>query len=221
MRRLKKQLLGLFGIIVVCAMTLVAYSIPSPGAGAVSSVTENLVVSVYDKNPSVKITSPNADDIILSSEPLTIEYEYSCASRIEFVLQRKDPETGEWVDYELWTDDFGHLDIEDLETHTGSHTLQHFDELAYGEYILSYKAFGGTDTLVFEDSIEFAHYAVRVVYIGTNENNEPVFDIYYNTDAFQIDFQIYDENGDPMFDPNLIYPGDDSRYIQIEPEGDF
>lgn len=215
MKRLKKRILGLLGLIAVIIMTAVAYSMPTNAAEDLTTIVQEITVSVYDKYPTIEITSFNDGDIYLE-DILNVEYNYSNASRVEFELKRTD---GTIID--SWTDDLGHFEPGTVPTGTVNHDLD-LASHGYGEYILSLKAVGGSEYLTFEDSMLIKFYAIQVIYIGDTANGEPVFDIYYRKEADKVAFDIYTEAGVPLFDPILTYPSaTDKRYYLIDPTGAF
>lgn len=215
--KLKKKILGILSLIVVIAITVIANSIPNPAsAEELTQITHEIVVSVYDKFPEITIEGIKDNDVYLEDE-LLLEYKYSNASRIEFEIINSD---GTVV--ESWVEDYGYFDPTTVPTGTGDHLID-FSDYGFGEYTIHLKAYGGADTLTYEDSFTIKHYAVQVVYIGDNASGEPVFDIYYRKEADQVEFDIYNEAGRPLFDPSFIYPSivPDSRYYLIDPTGAF
>lgn len=216
MNKLKKKVLGILGAIAVAVMTLVAYAIPTNAAEDITSITHEIIVSVYDKYPEINIKSIENDEVYLE-DILNLEYDYINAKRIEFELINS-----EGTVIESWVDDLGYFDPTTVPTGTLNHELD-FTFAGFDEYTLHFIAYGGADTLTYEDSYTIKHYAVQVVYIGDNADNDPVFDIYYRKEADQVEFDIFDQSGRPLFDPAFIYPSalPDSRYYLIDPTGAF
>ena len=53
-----------------------------------------------------------------------------------------------------------------------------------------------------------------LVYIGTDENGNPIYDLYYSNDSKNTEINIYDNSGKSIFDKPIVIPSSDDRYSQ-------
>ena len=77
MKKAKKQCLGFFGLSLVVAMTMVAASLPTPGASATSStITDTITVRVVGSVPDINIRGITNDAIYVTPERnFSVDYE--------------------------------------------------------------------------------------------------------------------------------------------------
>ena len=200
--KLKKKICGTVCLGLVALMTLCAHAVPDQKASAtsgVTSVTDTITVTVYDKYASVIINNPLQDDII--TDPyVDIDYDYSSTRAIHFEL------THDGVVVDEWTDD-------GLDYMVPGHKQHRSNLDDFGDYVLTWEAAGAAPGLESEGSMSFKRYATKVVFVGFTDNNEPIFDITYLNDVKQLDIQIYDDAGNPLFQPVINYPSStDTRY---------
>lgn len=183
MKKSKKRLLSYVIAAVVVVTTSVAYKLVISEADATSSVTDKIVVRVYDKYPSVIVTHPTNNSVVVGPEH-TITYDWQNASQTEFTLTYN----GEIID--TWIDEYGSFDPGEYPTGSGAHnvTLEQ-----YGEYVLSFVSTGQAG--IFEDSISFRRLATNVEYIESDEDNDPVFEVSYDDAVRDLDIKIYDSTG--------------------------
>lgn len=77
MKKAKKQCLGFFGLSLVVAMTMIAASLPTPGASATSStITDTITVRVVGSVPDINIRGITNDAIYVTPERnFSVDYE--------------------------------------------------------------------------------------------------------------------------------------------------
>ncbi len=79
MKKTRKKILGLSGLVLVIALTVVAAMLPDPGASAAdgtTSVTDIINVRVVGAVPRVDIVGiDNGETIIVPNQTFTVEYE--------------------------------------------------------------------------------------------------------------------------------------------------
>lgn len=184
MKKTKKRLLGFLGLAVIVVAGLVAYRTVNYDAEAVSSITDEIIVKVYDKYPHVKITDP-ANEAILVGAPHTITYEWENSQYADFTLSYNG------TVITTWHEDYGHFEPGEHPTGSGSHDIS-LNE--YGKYILSVSAVGEAGP-VFTDSIAIYRLSTSVSYIGANDDNDPRFNIQYEPEIKKLEVQIFSEDG--------------------------
>lgn len=210
MKKTKKKLLGFLGLIVVVVMTIFAHSIPTPGAGAVSSITDTIIVHVYDKYPKITITAPENDEILIGPNH-AVSYDWENSTSADFIL------TYDGATVTTWHEDYAPFGPSEHTAGTGSHDIA-LNE--YGKYILTSTATGPIGT--FEDSVVVYRLATKISYLEADENNDPIFKINYDDIVKEVELRVYDSNGHEIFPEAIIVetlPGGELRYTLVMPEG--
>ena len=78
MKKTQKKVLGLLGLVLVVAITVIAAVLPGPEASATASVTDTISVRVVGSVPNVTILGIDNGEIITSpNQTFTVEYENS------------------------------------------------------------------------------------------------------------------------------------------------
>lgn len=194
MRKTKKQLLGLAGLLAVGIMTAVAYSMPAPGAAAVAvddppaskESGVNLQVLVTSPYTSLKIVKPQDKTIVVGSS-VPIEVYFSESNSLEFYLTRKSD--GQRIDLPGYT----------TPEPSGSYSSSiDTSNLEFGEYLFHAKALGNNAATA-EDTSSFEYRAITAAFEGNKENGDPILGINLNEKVNKVSVQIYDKAGKPLF----------------------
>ena len=205
MKKTKKRVLGLLGLVLVIITTIFAAFLPGPEAsaeGGITSVTDTISVRVVGSVPDVLNVKPiNGSVFIYPDQDLSFDYEnveyltitirYTDKDDVEHIiplLEKGDPES--FVDYipgsystplDLLAEDYG-----------------------YGEYRVEIVGIGFNDVKDFE-TVEFALYPV-VGEANEADDGKVYLDLQYDTENENINtigINIYDENGNLV---NVLSP---------------
>lgn len=205
MKKTKKRVLGLLGLVLVVITTIFAAFLPSPEAsaeGSITSVTDTISVRVVGSVPDILNVKPiNGSVFIYPDQDLSFDYEnveyltitirYTDKDDVEHIiplLEKDDPES--FVDYipgsystplDLLAEDYG-----------------------YGEYRVEIVGIGFNDVKDFE-TVEFALYPV-VGEANEADDGKVYLDLQYDTENENINtigINIYDENGNLV---NVLSP---------------
>lgn len=205
MKKTKKRVLGLLGLVLVIITTIFAAFLPGPEAsaeGGITSVTDTISVRVVGSVPDILNVKPiNGSVFIYPDQDLSFDYEnveyltitirYTDKDDVEHIiplLEKDDPES--FVDYI-----------------PGSYSTP-LDLLAenygYGEYRVEIVGIGFNDVKDFE-TVEFALYPV-VGEANEADDGKVYLDLQYDTENENIntiEINIYDENGNLV---NVLSP---------------
>ena len=205
MKKTKKRVLGLLGLVLVIITTIFAAFLPGPEAsaeGGITSVTDTISVRVVGSVPDILNVKPiNGSVFIYPDQDLSFDYEnveyltitirYTDKDDVEHIiplLEKDDPES--FVDYipgsystplDLLAEDYG-----------------------YGEYRVEIVGIGFNDVKDFE-TVEFALYPV-VGEANEVDDGKVYLDLQYDTENENINtigINIYDENGNLV---NVLSP---------------
>ena len=209
MKKTKKRILGLLGLILVIITTIFAVFLPGPGVSAVdtaNTITDTIHVRVIGETPAVSITNPpesgqkftKASDIVLS-------FDYENTERVVITAQytNKDDQTITYEVADLTTDDV-----------TGNKTLD-LDSLGallgYGEYVITVRGYGAAEGVYNEDSVAFLFYPVYGEAYEDKNDGLTYLDLTYDKDNENINkivVEIYDEEGNLVDDisPIIVTP---------------
>lgn len=205
MRKTKKQLLGLAGLLAVGVMTAVAYSMPAPDAAAASedgvytcdnndpdnpcpskSEGVNLQVLVTSPNTSMKIIKPQDKTITVGSS-VPMEVIFSESNSLEFYLTRQSD--GQRIDLP------GYTTTQPSGTYSSSIDTT---GLAFGEYLFHAVAHGNNAATA-DDTSSFEYRAITAAFEGNKENGDPILGINLNEKVNKVSVQIYNKKGEPLF----------------------
>lgn len=193
MKKTKKTILGIIGLTLVVAMTVLAVLLPESGASALDTnpITDEVKVRVVGSVPMIKLTYPENDTIFVDpTQYFTFEYEnvettttevrYTDASGTEhiYTIDTVDP------DYVPGTSEAYPLDL--LGTDYG-----------YGEYKIVTKGIG-FDGVTAEDTIAFSFYPVYSTLTDGEGDGSYNLKLYYDEEAGDlaaIVVNVYDANG--------------------------
>ncbi|MDO5451699.1 MAG: hypothetical protein Q4F56_01265 [Candidatus Saccharibacteria bacterium] len=176
MKRKQKKVLGLFGLVMVVAMTFFAAALPGPETSAVATLTDTINVKVVGEDFYIKIIEPedkasNARTVIVSLE--------------------RTGEAGDTPETELATIDA------DFVPGTGQIPLN-LDDYGYGEYTIKVRG-EDREGNFWDKMITFSYYPVTVTAEQDNNIEGQVnVDLDYdqnNSDIDKLVINVYDENG--------------------------
>lgn len=85
MRKTQKRILGLFGLLVVAAMTITAAIMPDMRASAVSSITDTVQIRVVGSVPDAKFTKPE-ENIITTANKQTYGFSYENVTDVRLAI---------------------------------------------------------------------------------------------------------------------------------------
>lgn len=236
MQKTRKKLVGLFCLVLVAIMTVVAYFMPDVASALSDSHTDVIRVTVYDQYPAVKITSPENESVGVS-EDLEVKFSYENANHVEFILsyEKIDPETGEVIVdeegnpvYETVT--LPQFDPEELDEtffydsgdgemvfKLGDYLAAHRDmfENNYGNFILTAKAVSAIGYA--EDSIEFNYSPVDVIQTcSADGTQDPIVEVFYDDGVAMVELMPVNRNGNPLFDKPVVVkisPDDEGNFV--------
>lgn len=189
MKRAQKKVFGLFGLVLVAAMTVFAATLPTPEASAVSTMTDTIVVRVVGDKPEVNITTPGDRVYTRPNQTVSLTYENvgSLTVRLKFV--DKDGNVHEDI----------LEDIDNIGYTPGDRTLNiNLNDYGYGDYTIT--ALGtGEDGVSDDDVIEFKYIPITgTVEQDDKEGGDPTLVLDYDEDSEiinKIGIVLYDENG--------------------------
>lgn len=200
MKKTKKRVLGLLGLVLVAVTTIFAAFLPGPEASAeaTSSITDEIVVRVVGSQPDILNIKPeNGSIFVQPKQNLSFDYENVEYLKITIYYTDKDG-----VTHEI---EFLKKDRDDPESFVDyiagkySQPLDLFDEnfgFGYGEYRVHIEGIGFNNVTDYED-ITFSFYPVY----GTVEDTDDdltYLHLHYDTtnpDIKTIGIKIYDEDG--------------------------
>ena len=202
----KKPILGFIGLIIVVIMTVIALLIPSERAAAIEetgSVTDTIKVVIYDKFPSITITSLESDEPLVNPE-IPVDYTYENIDYVDFTLSYVDEE-GNTITIPL-----EHFEPDDLDEEfqfasgNGSFTFNLKDlGLDYGEYVIT--ATSHSPIGFSEDILSFYYLPSRASQTGVEEvTNDPIVLVEWDDEVEKIEVMAYDDSGNPLFDHPII-----------------
>ncbi|MBQ3432849.1 hypothetical protein IJG22_00960 [Candidatus Saccharibacteria bacterium] len=231
MRKTHKKILGLFGLVFVVAMTVVAAFLPAPKTSALSTLTDTITVVVVnpEEPPSATINSPDSGDKFLTPEH-EIEIGYTNIKDYRIVVIYTD-ENG--VEHGPET-----VVVENNPGEVGpaSHSFRPIaEQFGYGKYVIRLEATGDDDALI-EDAIEFEYVAIEADTSTDEETGNTYVDLDFDqdqdslTEELKIDkvvITIYNKDGNPVenMPPIVVQPPVERVEIPFGdydiPEGDY
>ena len=192
MNKNKKRILGLLGLVLVAAMTIVAIFLPSSEASATDnySSTDTINVRVVGDSIDVSIKEPKNGSVFVTPEQ-TLSFDYENAKTIHAnILNKDNGQTHSLVD-------------EDVAYIPGSKQidLNLLDEgYGYGEYLITVRAEDYNDVYD-EESVTFSFLPVTGS-IEESENDGLFYlNLDYDTDGSNIgaiEINIYDKEGNKI-----------------------
>lgn len=152
MRKTQKKFFGLLGLSAVAVMTMVAANIPSPGATAISTVTDTIEVRVVGSTPAATLES-TADGKSVTSPTIMVDIRYENAAKL--ILRQFYVDEGT---------DIGTIEYNNLDSSTGQISNIGLTVSNYGEYKISVEAIGLDGVPSPEDYITFKYLPVTASY---------------------------------------------------------
>ena len=190
MKRTQKKILGLAGLLIVLAMTVVAVFMPNNGARAATSTgfTDTLTVRVIGGTPDITITSPGNETTFVKPEQ-TITYDYEYMGPITATLE--------------YTDEDGNTTTVDLGTFTptedyGSNGIPlNLEDYGYGDFVVRLSG-PGQDNVPVEKFVEFGFFPVTGEATEDDNTGDVIIDLDYDEENPEIDhiqINVYDKDG--------------------------
>lgn len=193
MKKTRKKILGLLGLVFVVALTFVAAFIPGPEASAAGevSVKDTLVVRVIGSQPRVAIAEPQKTntDVVNPNQKIVVTYEN--VEKAIITLKYTDQNGVEH------TEIIGEVDA-DYASGTFTYDLDlNGDNYGYGKYEIIVE---GTSEMTYdvEDTLTFTYYPVTVSAEENDTNGKIEATLDYdetNENIKEIVLEVYDENG--------------------------
>lgn len=192
MKKTKKKVLGLLGLLLVAITTIFAAFLPGPGASAegnITTVTDTISVRVVGSQPAVRIIGLDEKEVVYPDQPFSVEYEniYDASVTLEYINQE-----GETAIYDLgsFTPNYHNEDPEEYSLN--------LSDYGYGYYLVKVVGNGfGADNIV-EDLKAFTYYPVTGE-ASEDENDGLVYlHLHYDTEnenIATIGVNVYDESG--------------------------
>lgn len=204
MKKTRKKVLGLFGLLVVVAITVIAALMPSPKTSAITtSVTDQIQIRVVSDRTDVAISGIQNGESFVHPKKFKVSYENS--ETVEVYIVYEDVE-GQVTEKLIQTLAPGHVDGETEYDIFGEDRELLGEGFGYGKYTIRAKGIGATG-ITDEDLVSFNYVPV----IAEAEEDEDTGKIYVNLDydaddgtpekdgkVAELLLEIYDENGEPV-----------------------
>lgn len=234
MKKTYKKIFGLFGLILVIAVTIFAVFLPESTTKAITEETDTIKIRVVGSTPSINISGiTSGDDVVSASQGINIDYSNIDELMVKLKYTDIDGNVFEKnlidgvptgyiagnsnVSVNLQTGEYSYnyqyLDPStgEIKTATGGGLLA---DQGFGEYVITVAGedIGGVET---EKSISFSYVPVTVS--ATQDGDNVNVDLNYDKDGTgdaqigSIVINVYDETGqlkEPF--PITIYPPNDS-----------
>jgi len=231
MKKSHKQVVGLVSLGAVAAMTIFAATIPSPGAAALSTVTDTITVRVVADSPDVNFLVPSSN-VTVTHPNQDLQFDYNNISAAVLSLTYTD-ENG------VVTEVGSIANITSEYEYDTFSTTFNLDSYGYGtfEFVLTGEGVDGvTDT----DAIAITYQWMNSELVeddGDGDNN-PTIVLDYDDDPddddpedgtdgapTEIKITVVDEDGDVVYETTVTPPTDDVEIpfddIPGLPEGDY
>ncbi len=190
MRKTKKKVLGLLGLILVAAITCFAASLPGPKATAVSSFTDTIVVRVVGNTPDVNITSPENEAIFVDPN-----------AEVHFDYENVRTATAELTYTDLDGNEYSESIAEwQLNYDAGDSTITiNLNNYGYGDYLVKITGIGYDDVKDIEQ-VKFSYVSIYTE-IEEDPNTGLIYlNLYYLEDVVcKADINLY--LGDKLIAP--------------------
>lgn len=246
MKKTHKKMFGLFGLVLVVAVTVFAAFLPGPKTQAVNQVVDTITVRVVGATPAINISGIDpGSNIISGSQEINVAYEN--IEGLSAVIKYIDADGNQYeqtlldnlpVDYVV-----GVSNIElNLETGVYSYTYQYYDatdetikegsgsapleHYGYGEYTLTVSG-DDLNGVPVEKSLDFT-FAPFIADV-TQDGSNVTIDLEYEADdgsgsgtgkVATIIINLYDEDGNPVGpSPVEIIPPTDTYSFDMSDYG--
>lgn len=205
MKKTKKRVLGLLGLILVAVTTIFAAFLPGPEAsaeGGISAVVDTITVRVVGSQPDILNIKPeNGSIFVYPNQNLSFDYENVEYLTITIYYTDKDDVVHK---IDLLTVDDPESFVDGV-AGTYSKPLDLFaEDFGYGEYRVHIEGIGFDGVKDIED-VTFSLYPVYGT-VDETDDGLAYLDLHYDTtspDIKTIGIKIYDENGNLV---NIISP---------------
>lgn len=200
MRKRKKQLLGILGLIAVFVMTAIAYALPTPDAYAESSVSDSVKVKVTipESESRLSIISPKNGDVLTSQTngnnlvDVKIDHQQVYKVKLNTTCRNEAGDVTANVNSESDTSNnpSGELDV--------TADLGKLSGVNYCRLTATGLDKNGNDAI--QDIVEFTFRSVSVdIDDKTDENGNPITNIVISDDVVKVMVQVFDKQGNPIF----------------------
>lgn len=223
MKKTPKKLLGLLGLLVVVAITIVAAALPNPEASATSSVTDTITVRVVGAAPNVDVTGIESGDTTTTALH-NININYEVVDRVSVILKHTDKD-GNVTTYTLadFSVDYvpGNLPLNlNLLDYGG---YGNFEIIATGE---------GVDGVTDESHVSFTFLPAIGMIEDDEETGNTILDLEYDavggTETGEVDsleINIYDKDGNLVTPQSPIHVNAPDKQVILPfdglPDGDY
>ncbi|MBR3332118.1 hypothetical protein IKG28_00575 [Candidatus Saccharibacteria bacterium] len=214
MKRQRKRVFGLFGLVLVAVMTFFAAHLPSPGASALSDITDTIIVRVVGDTPDVTINAPVNGAIFLDPEQMIKIYRENVHT-VEFKLTYIN------VDGEEQTDTIAKV-FPDYDPGENNVYLNLDDYGGYGNFTLTVIG-TGYDGVKDTEIVEFSYEPLTASIVEDEETGLPYIVVDYdeNKVSKMVSYVYY--NGQIVTPPSpiIINAPDKKALLDLEgkPEG--
>ena len=212
MKKTQKNLLGLFGLSLVVAVTAFAACLPGPGASAASSVTDTVIVRVVGPAPNVEVTGVESGSTITDGgQTLDITYESIDELKVDIKYTDKD---GNESTFNIWDD---YYDYVPGELPIDLNLIQY----GYGEYEITVRG-DGSDGGFDEETIVFEYIPVAGTATSEEGTGDPIIDLDYvpgdGVDPNGVEtiiINVYDDEGNLIDELSGIVVNKDTGEITL------
>lgn len=242
MQRRKKQLLGLVGLVMVAAMTILACILPSPGASAADGQNTTVRVQVVGNGSRSVIEILSIDDQeVFVTRRIKLEFRYAKATLVKAFLKNLGAVTPTRAGMEADADEVEiplggskcNVGTADEFTIPDDQTVAYEDSFttcttdvelpgdlvgAYGvKFSLRAAAYNGNVGSSHQDNVEFTYLPARFVGETTYDTNgNPVVKIEMGSAVKHYEIVIFDKDGKPVFGS---IDGTEGKYAALEYDG--
>ena len=167
MKKTQKNLLGLFGLSLVVAVTAFAACLPGPGASAASSVTDTVIIRVVGSSPNVEVTGIESGSVITDGGQ-TIDIAYEAIDELKVDVKYTDKDGNEST-FNIWDDYYNYV--------PGTLPIDlNLIQYGYGEYEITVRG-NASDGVYDEEIITFEYIPVAGTATSDEETGDPVIDL--------------------------------------------
>ena len=210
MRKTRKKIIGLFGLVLVIAVTIFAALLPSADTSAKKNETNSSVdivtVRVTGPTPTAEITDPISGEAFVSPDQ-TIQVSYESVKDLVITVEYTAPD-GTKHSKILWS---GEVDEQTGSMDFDFRTIS--EDFGYGDYVITVNGTGNDDMPLPGDSVTFSYYPLSGSIDSNSETGEVFLDLTYQPheegSSSQIEkfkVNVYDQDGNlvTQFSPIII-----------------
>ncbi len=177
MEKTRKKIFGVFGLILVAAMTIFAAGVESPETLAVSSVTDTITVRVVGDTPKVDFVEPDSNIVVVSpNQAFKINYEN--VGTIEFTMAYTN---SDGVTQNFTLSDPSSPEYNPDYTAGTINTNINLDNYGYGKFVFTIRGVG-SDGVAATDMLSIDYYPI-VGNLAIGDDGEVYVEVDYDEDA--------------------------------------